>query len=320
MATVKPIVTTTFLKTEGTSKTYGQVVQNPVTGKFQSISAGVYLDAKTDTIAKFIENQDKKESDQGSSAAPVYVGAAPDVVVATVTSSKFDIIQQIAKGNLNGAVANNIINSSPKVQETIVVPSVWKKPEEIREILKESQKVDLLISLKSKESEALQFNTVQLPDLSAKFEYQFYEVNENDINIQEDQDKDPLLKNDLKNVPKYVKLSWYPVSVKERLESQRLENIDIKNKFLKLDRGVAGYANSNFKKAFNKSKKKVNLIEKDGRKIELVDTHRLDEAFDAIANNNKFSNSIHSVVNVSINNAKQDAFLNVITNALGKLK
>jgi hypothetical protein len=300
-------------KVEGTSQTYGQLIVIPSKQEASSLNkvgntlnqvSQVATVAPQDTIVKIVPNEATGLGTgvvvHDSDKSKISVAAFSDNKQPTVALNKeSSIVEAMLEGaNLN-TFATIIKND---VQHAIVIGSLLKPKEEIKKILTEAQKVDMMISMKSKFSEDLEFNNLKEPELSAEFVYNFFSPDEADVISQEDQSQDPYLKNDIFHVPRYVELRWPAAGVTEELSAEETAGdknaLQIKKEAFGKKRGVTGFNSAAFKNSFEKSKKKLNLLEKEGVKKEIVDMHKLDVAFDATANKKMFGNTISAVFNI----------------------
>ncbi len=275
-------------KKEGTTQTYGQLIhsskgkkkkQNTESSKTTSSKNQESTVAQQDTVIKLVTDGSETAMDNASIA----VAAANDREVVDVSGIREDL----------------------DVEYATVVGSSVKSKDEIKRALEEANKVNLSITLKSKQSETVSFNTLKVPDLEGQFTYNFYTPDEAQITLQEDPTKDPLLSVDIFHVPRYVNLTWNASKIVEPLSDQ--EQHIAKNKNLKRDsfeknRGVSSNKSSNFKNSYQKSLKKTNTLDRDGVKSELVDIHKLDVAFNATANKKVFPNVICATLNVEEQN------------------
>lgn len=286
--------TTKVQKLESTSQTYGQLIFIEPKSGFSSETS-----QSSTTNVNILSTTGEGETDLETAKAQIAIAAANNNNTAIVLKSEesINVLNNIGSVSNTGPLIATVINSAIKTKD------------EIKNILSEAQKVDLSISLKSKESEKIELNTIKIPELRTKFIYQFWEQNESDIFLQEDPGKDPLLNETLKNVPKYVEMQWDAVEVNEELTDEELgsseakEALWLKQKAFQEPRGILGYINKNFKNSFDKSSKKFNLINlNESVKTEIVDIHRLDKAFDSISNEKTFSNTIQISINVNKNN------------------
>lgn len=295
-------------KTEGTSQTYGQLVSIPsrkdvtVTSVSNEVSATV---SPQDSIVKIISNE-KSEDATGTlelndiDRSKIAIAAHSDTKDPAVSINK---IERLKDSSLEGSSLNNFSKNVANIDlVAIVLGSSLKSKEEVKKVLTEAQKVDLMISLKSKESEEIEFNSLKEVQPDLEFTYNFFTQDESDVSTQEDQSQDPLLKNDIYNVPRYVELSWTPVGVTEEMSSDEIDDSTDTSEVRKLRRetfskkkGVSGFNSTNFKNSYEKSKKRANPRKKDGVDVEIVDMHQLDVAMDSTSNKNVFSNSVTAV-------------------------
>ncbi len=263
-------------KKEGTSQTYGQkVVQGnegstPTTESPQEGSV-----AQTDTVIQVVAG-----SDETIDNSAVALAAAANMEVIDLAATREDLDVRLAT----------------------VVGSAIKSKEEVKKALEEASKVNLSITLRSPESETVNFNTLRAPTIEADFVYNFYTPDESDIVSQEDQSQDPLLRGDIYSVPRYVHLRWEASKISEPLTDleQLVEKAhrDLRRETLQKSRGVSSNRNSNFKNSYRKSLKRTELINDSGVKKELVDIHKLDEAFNFTVNKKIFSNALCATFNV----------------------
>jgi hypothetical protein len=261
------------IKVEGTTQTYGQLIYTPS----QSTPA---------TVAKSTQQATNvAPNDTAVAITSTNLTAAEKSKIAVAAANSAGVAKASALG---GAVA-------------IVAGSTIKTKIEVKKALDEAKKIDLNVTLKSKQSETVQFNTLKTPDMQAKFVYQFYAPDEEDIATQEDPAQDPLLKTDIHHVPRYVELSWEPPQLSEPLtdeeKSLTKEEKEEKKAFYNLPKGVATHFSEKVKNSYENSKKKVNLLQQEGIKAEVVDLHKLDVAFDSTVNKQLFTNSIAATLN-----------------------
>ena len=277
---------TVFRKTEGTSQTWGQA---PTTQNSIQPESTVGLGKESSVV----ENMQITSED-------------------TVSESGFDRSNPFTDNNLDF-----ILSEGKNVESTA------KTLGEIQKSLEESQKVNLLITLKSKESESIDYNSLVVPHLNAKFVYNFFVGEEQDVLTQEDQSLDPLFEKSAREVPRYVELTWDAVSITEKLTGEEAneteESKTIKQNFLVSDRGVVNSTGTELKKSVENSSKRNNPIIVDGRQAKLVDSHRPQQAFDSVANKRQFANSIQTVVNTSKNNQRQIDLNKVVANTTSSL-
>ena len=191
--------------------------------------------------------------------------------------------------------------SVPNIQETaVVIGSEVKTKEEIKEILTEAQKVDLVISLKSPMSEKLDINFIKIPAMEVDFVYNFFTENEEDVESQEDQSNDPLLTNRPIDTPRYVELKWSVADITEPIagtENVFFENKAFRRSVFSHNKGVSGHNSTNFNNSVFKSRKIYKLLNRDGLIKTIVDIHAPEKAFNSIANEKVFANSVCAVVN-----------------------
>lgn len=286
-------------KLEQTSQTYGQFIQIVeseigISGRSTTGTTNRLSNAATDTTVKVV----RSDNDAGNLTLTDEDKAR--IAVAAVTSPEPTVA--VNMGNLGGSrgiiagdidLARNVsTNFSDVVQnlpgESVVVAgSVYIEPQKVKEILTEAKKIDLMLTLKSKDSEVLEFNNLKELQLDSEFTYNFFNNFEADIESQEDPSQDPYLKTSLINVPKYVKLTWKPVEITEPLsieETTHGTEVDT----LKIETFQTPRVEG----------EQLPPINREGRKIELIDMHKLEQAVESTSNRKVFGNSISATLHV----------------------
>lgn len=305
---VLPSQNNALFKKEGTSQTFGQLVLIPSLGDVAALLDRDYANSTIvpqDITVKlvfndrtpFLGSDSLSDKDRSKIALAGFSENKDPVVAITAKADTGEVVLEGSSLNSFSRVKQN------EIDHAIIVGSSYKPREEIKKVLQEAGKIDLMITLKSKDSEDINFNTLKEPELQASFTYNFFIPEEKDIISEEDPSKDPLLKNDIFNVPRYVELRWTPTKVTEQLTLQ--EKVGNQQEIQKMKREVfAKYRGSTsseaavFKDSFERSKKRTNLIAKEGRKMEVTDIHKLDTAFESISNSQVFTNSVNVVMNV----------------------
>jgi len=283
------------IKVEQTSQTYGQFFQL-LTGQSetssnrstQGSSGGTIV--PTDSIVRVIRNDNNggdlilSDTDKARIAlAATSDSFQPTVAVNTSIVAGENVLATNAANNFSEVVLNN-----GPAEVIIVAGSSYKPIEEIKEILTEAQKIDMMITLKSKDSEALEFNNLKEAQLESKFVYNFFSASEGDVESQEDPAQDPYLKSSIFNVPRYVKLTWEPAMITEPLSQEELE---ITPKIEELKREI-----------FTEERTEnthIPLLNRDGFNMEITDMHRLDLAIQSTSNRNVFANSLSAILNLN---------------------
>lgn len=288
---LQTIVNRARQKTEGTSRTYGQLIEI-LTGEGsrgssnrREESGGSHI--PTDTSVHIVRNDDNggdiilTDADRANIALAAVSSPNPTVAVNTGIVAGENVLANNASANVSEVI--------PTVADEVVVVagSSYKAPEEIQEILTEAQKIDMMIVLKTKDSEALEFNNIKEVQMEAKFTYNFFSASEADIESQEDPAQDPYLKADLFSVPRYVKLSWEPVMITEPLSQ---EETTITPEIEELKREV-------FEEERTESTHIPPLIQ-EGIPMEVIDMHRLDIAIQSTSNKDVFSNTLAAVLDL----------------------
>jgi hypothetical protein len=294
-----PLLTTqqaqSIFKREGTSQTYGQLVIFPT--KMDTVPldpAKNVVNSPRDITVRLIANGGgtllgSKILD--TERSKISLAAFTDNKQAVINLSSSVNESLIEKGQQENIKISNV---NQNIEDHAIVVGGEKSPEELRMILKEAIKVDLFTALKSQESEVVEYNNLKDVELNAKFVYNFYIPEECDISSQENQSQDPLLKNDIFNVPRYVKLSWQPKYVTEPLANTVTRPIPKVS-------GIVGAGSYDFKNSFINAAKTIQPISSEGRNFSLVDVHNLDIAFANTNNANVFSNTINVTVEAQSN-------------------
>ena len=234
-----------------------------------------------------------------SNIALAAVSANTNTSVALEGSSL--ISQQPKASVLSLSTLTSLTKVVPSVADTVVVKgSMYKTKEEQKKALLESQKVDMLIAIKSTQSEHIDLNTLKVPEISVNFVYNFFEETEEDTEEQEDQAKDPLLLRKPIDVPRYAEISWNVIETTEPLtgtEKEMQKNRELRKNTFSTKKGVVSYNSSNFRDSADKMKKNTNNISKDGVSSTLVDVNEVEKGFSGISNPTIFSNTIAATVN-----------------------
>lgn len=299
----------TTLKREGTSQTYGQLVTLPTARDVtatQTTSLGqASAVSPRDTIVKIIPNT---QGDDNSSFQLNDIDRSKISIAAFSNNANPTVALNQTPSNATN-LGNNQLPQVTNVQQNasnqaLVVGSAIKSRDDIKKVLDDAKKVDLMITLKSKESEILEFNNLKEITPDSTFVYNFFEETEEDIDSQEDQSKDPLLASDISNVPKYVKLTWDSIVVTEPIsdpnQSPMSQEINaFKKKTFKDKKGVLSTDSVNFKNSFVKSQKQTTLYNKEGISTEVTDIHNLDVAMNSTSNKKVFANTINAVLNAN---------------------
>jgi len=276
-------------KTEGTSTTYGQDVEYYATVDAIVLdSSGVESGGESSVIVlqPFVVTLNP----DGELDMPLDKAKARVIMAAISEVSLVDITIPLSTGQ-NAEVAYRKGSSS-------------KDRNKLQEILIKAKRIDSSIVLKSNRSEFVQFNTLQTPNLVANFVYNFYTINEDDVEEQEDQEKDPLLISKPVDVPKYVDLEWDVAGVTEPIagtEQVARENAEIRQSVCISRNYVVSDKSETFKDSYSKDRARINIVRQDGIEGELMDVNKPQIGFDNIANDRLFPN----VVSVTIYPPKQ---------------
>jgi hypothetical protein len=291
-------------KVEGTSRTYGQHV---VFGNQGTPTAGAQTTQTTNNSSNDIS------VDYKTSRGIVKAGIDTNSVIihanlfennGPIVASKQQEVDPITA--LIDEVLGVTSTPTSMLSETVtVLGSKLNNKEEIRKALLEATKIDNLTTLKSLQSEKLDLNFLQQPELqSVKLVYNFFDPTENDTPSQEDLAQDPLLSSKIYDVPRYVEITWNKLASVEPLsDDERLpELVSAKRDLFYNKRGVFSDKKISFKGSPTKKLKDFNLLKKDGLTTEIVDIHSPEKGFESTENYRMFRNSIFSVVNIRNNN------------------
>ena len=221
--------------------------------------------------------------------------------------------KSVAPGTLADALAGmagtkDLPPESPfsTTEETItVLDSATLSKEQVFKVLTEAQKIDMTVTLKSKESDPLEFNSLQIPQQEAIFVYQHWSKNESDITAEEDPSKDPLLTQRLREVPRYIELRWESLSVIDQTTENHISQDSsaekIKEAAFRNPRGIGNLANSITPKPIGNSSKNLNMTNDGTVKGKIVDIHEIEKGFDSVSNRHEFVNSVSTVIKVQQN-------------------
>jgi len=183
--------------------------------------------------------------------------------------------------------------------QAIVLGSKVNNNEEVKKALLESQKIDNVTTVKSKESQSVEFNTLKQPKMSAGLVYNFFSGSEGDFETQEDVKQDPLFANRHYNVPRYVELKWEPAVISDPLSGEeRLPELTLlRRNLFHTKRGVMTDGRASFKFDPAKKLKNFSTIKKDGIPSEIIDVHAPEVGIENTENFKMFRNAIFSIVN-----------------------
>src|SRR5579859_6974054 len=270
-------------KTENTSQTYGQMI---AFDNGESLSPGQSFTIVN--IANVVSDYASIDLDKAKLQIAV---AVANNVTTPITLPLIQSSSQIYSTGIDGGnAANFIVNGS-----VYVVNSNTLQKTAVASSLNLSKQIDFLCAYKTIESDEIEFNNMQVPDITSQLNYQFYIPNETDIASQEDPNQDPLLTSSLSEVPRYVNVSWQAVSTTNQLtvSSQDISNgataQALKQKALGEKRGKIN-ATGMGKQTFQNSNKRMNKVNKNGKKLTLTDVQNLDDAINSVSNENIFNN------------------------------
>lgn len=233
------------------------------------------------------------------------------------------VTQTVSLSSLQGTKQsfdpNAVVSSLPPTvanSEARLIQSV-NPAANINAILQTAAKIDAFLCLKSMRSPIVEYNHIKTPQMAATLNYNFFIPNETDVTSQEDPAQDPFVIN--QPVPRYVQLNWMPVSVSARstdFASRTTEEKKNVQNFLANHRGNANAAGKQIANSFQSLKRAVNPVNRDGKALQLTDTHDLITAFNSFSNSKLFKNSM-VVLNTSVVDADQvnlnDLFLDDLT-------
>jgi hypothetical protein len=267
------------------------------------------LKVPVDTVVQIVQ----QSSDTPTTDSGIFGGFndRANIAVAAASTGDTDAVVSVSRGifgafgsgerSIDDTFLGNFINTSPNFPHTAIVRgSIYKDNEEVKKALTEAQKVDLSITIKSKDSESIQMNTLKEPVLKSRVVYNYFIPTEGDVIEQEDQAKDPLLKNRPVDVPRYVELRWNMAQVTNPLagtEKEVKKNADIRREYFGPRRGVAGLNSFNFKDSIASQRKRFSPINEDGVLKNIVDIHNPETAFRNTANSGLFANSVSMFLN-----------------------
>ena len=285
-----------ILKTEGTSKTYGQflISKNTITTT-KKVSFPVKI-VKT-TASSILSGQTTKND-------PIVGKLVDDIaknqIILAAANSKPNstvVIQDTTKD-----VSAQNLGNPEKVEEIVsVLQSETLAKDEVLSVLLDAQKIDLFIAMRSLPSDPIEYNTLQMPQLqSSKFVYQNWDVDESNLFFQEDPSQDPLLNQKLNEVPKYVEFIWDTVNTIEQTTENTISKVaeimKIKDTIFNQPRGIGRYSAGVTNKPISNSLKNVNLVKEGAIKGKIVDIHDIEKGFDSVSNKHEFVNSVQAKI------------------------
>ena len=271
------------MKREGTSKTYGQFIlsKNSVIRDSAEVTPVKVTTLNSPEDSPLFLSQEIKT--QAIVAAANTKESSAIVVPPPIQPSR----------KLTNTSDASLVFPTPISSKTIsVLNGITLPKNEVLKTLTEAQKIDLFISLHSKQSNSIEFNTLKVPQHSIKFIYQHWKGNESNIVTQEDPELDPLLVSRLKDVPRYVEISWDIVEVEEQITENVVprdrETENLKQKIFRAPRGV--------EKQSNRYMKNLSLIKEDSHKGKIVDIHEPELGMKSVANKNEFVNTVKTTI------------------------
>ena len=208
-------------KRESTSQTYGQLVIFPSRQDSAPTDPKSVVQSPRDIVVKLLS-----ANSEPLNLARIVDTERSKISVAAMTPNKQVVINMSAAISADKSFSEagkqefaNISSVVQNIQDFAIVVGGSKPEAELQSVLKQSIKTDLFITLKSKDSEIVDYNNLKDIQINSKFTYNFYTPEECDVKSQEDQSLDPLLKNSISEVPRFVKLTWDPVNITEQLST-----------------------------------------------------------------------------------------------------
>jgi hypothetical protein len=324
VASIDSIKAITGPKLEETSITFGQKVEFPSQekGKVELVGEGLYQNG---TIVEVL-NSSQKISPDKNPIMQIIIAAASTTSNKITTNIKVNL-ERDENEKIYGTTNSDVFiknmegaKDTTKKEIAIVLGSIYKNKSDILKIINESKKVDLELAFHSKESPVLEFNSLQVPTLKQKIVYNFYTESEENVSFEEDPKNDPLFKTNLNKTPRYIRLSWIPVSIREPVRHETKKGKDEKQKnndYFGTPKGAVslnGNSNIENKNSYTTQQNKTTPIIKDGMTLKLIDTHSLDKAFDLNSNSTIYQNSIDVITGITESKSTiQNALVEVLT-------
>ncbi len=190
------------------------------------------------------------------------------------------------------------LSSLTQQNEARLIASLNLSQADTAQVFQDSIKIDYALCVKSQQSQPVELNMLQTPQLQARFSYNFYEPTETDLASQEDQAKDPLLTSD--PVPRQVYLTWDVSNTRNRSDdfsSRTAAEQQMVNQYINTVRGQSTLSNQPTVRSFQSQLATVQPIFRAGQALKLVDTHDLERAFNSTSNSRLFKNTAITTIN-----------------------
>jgi hypothetical protein len=225
--------TNSVYKKESTAQTYGQLILfpsqledanlNPDNQAGTTSPKEISVTLVPDKPVKSLNISYIKDDDRSKISLAAFSNISNKSVSISVDTTSYAYIESQNQDSSNASlVYQNIKNTA------LVVGSSYKTPTDLIPIISDSSKLLLNITLKSKESDTVEYNKLEQLAIKTKLVYNFYDPDETNIATQEDQNQDPLLSSPLGNVPRYVVLSWdvamlnNPIVISKKIRRQSI--------------------------------------------------------------------------------------------------
>jgi len=201
------------------------------------------------------------------------------------------------------------------IKEKTLEESIYSSKDEIEISQQEAKKIDSVLSVSSLYSNVVQFNFIKVPQLTSKFYYNFYVKEEDDISSNEDQSKDPLIKNTIDKVPRYVHLIWDSTFTTNELQSEselKQEQKNNKDFYFKKPKGNISSNFTNNKGSYFDFKKNISNMKTEDGTIKLVDSDDQEKGFMSISNKYTYKNNIISIVKKGVSQTQKSKILELL--------
>lgn len=315
-------------KKEGTSQTYGQLLlksTDVVQQQELSVKKDLSIDSNTssdqrdktvkieESVASAIEKIASEDTSTIKRSADLTDRDKANILVQLNDTKDTNTTFEVSPESRESSNKNpqNITDSlsislaaqqeiGKKISETYIRPgSKYESEEEINSIVKDSSKIDLLITAKSKFSKPIEYNTLYTPDIEVDFVYNFYIDNEENITSEEDPSRDPIVDKSLKDIPRYVVLRW---NKPNSLNKIKKEDSDFSTE-VAYNRNIA-VLSKNSKDFINKQanfERQVRPWMEDGLSLEVIDIHKPQQGFESTVNKNKYVDTNKATVSLREN-------------------
>jgi hypothetical protein len=263
-------------KTEGTSQTYGQLIVLSITEDTLLGNNKENLVAPQDIAITLVPSTEIKSADEDRKKVIEAAFANPVGVAAVSTKKDLDFDELNDNYFLTSLVNSEVV----ELTTATVVGSRLKTKQEITDALKEASKTDLLIALKSKDSEMLEFNNLKIPDFDGQYIYNFYSSSDSyqeDDLVGRENGNDLLSSLKATAVPQYIELSWKSLKKAEIIKGQKVNQTT--------------------------SADAIEQLAKNNNGQTIVDIDNLEKAFNSVNNANQFTNGANAVLSANNRNS-----------------